>query len=167
MLVGTVYRAARDRGQPAPDRQSRYALPSEVVKFVLIIERCVECTMEFGLLGHLEVTDGGAPVEIRGYKPRSLLAVLLVSANQAVTVERLVDALWGDQPPSTARATVQYFVHKLRQALGGGASVITTEPGGYRIQVDPDALDLMRFTTLVRSARLARAAGDVQVAAAD
>src|SRR5262245_45713800 len=108
--------------------------------------------MKYGLLGHLEVTRDGQPVQIRGYKPRALLAVLLINANQVVTMERLVDALWGDHPPSTARATVQYFVHRLRQALGGRGpanDVLVTEAAGYRLRVDDGALDVSRFTSLI------------------
>src|SRR6478736_2481872 len=75
-------------------------------------------TMEFRILGPLEVrTDRGA-LQLGGSKPRAVLAVLLLNANESVSPERLAMALWGDEAPSGAVKTVQVHVSRLRKALG-------------------------------------------------
>ncbi|MFF8104178.1 BTAD domain-containing putative transcriptional regulator [Streptomyces sp. NPDC016640] len=112
---------------------------------------------EFKVLGPLEVLRDGRPVHIDAAKVRLLLAALLAQANQVVTVETLVNRLWGEHPPSRARNTLQNYVLRLRRALGcpaGGAPVLT-RPHGYVIEAAPDALDLHRFTALVRQGRAA------------
>ncbi|MFH9712192.1 BTAD domain-containing putative transcriptional regulator [Streptomyces luteogriseus] len=112
---------------------------------------------EFRVLGPLEVLRDGRPVRIDAAKVRLLLAALLAEANQVVTVETLVSRLWGEDPPGRARNTLQNYVLRLRRALGcpaGGAPVFT-RPHGYVIETAPGALDLHRFTTLVRQGRTA------------
>ncbi|MEU1917996.1 AfsR/SARP family transcriptional regulator [Streptomyces massasporeus] len=116
---------------------------------------------EFRVLGPLEVLRDGRPVRIDAAKVRLLLAALLAEANQVVTVETLVNRLWGENPPGRARNTLQNYVLRLRRALGcpaGGAPVFT-RPHGYVIETAPDALDLHRFTALVRQGRAALAEG--------
>ncbi|MGW6646718.1 AfsR/SARP family transcriptional regulator [Streptomyces iakyrus] len=112
---------------------------------------------EFRVLGPLEVLRDGRPVRIDAAKVRLLLAVLLADANQVVTVETLVTRLWGEDPPGRARNTLQNYVLRLRRALGcpaGGAPVLT-RPHGYLIETEPGAVDLHRFTALVRQGRTA------------
>jgi DNA-binding SARP family transcriptional activator len=124
--------------------------------------------VEFRLLGPMEVLRDGIPVELRGHKARSLLAILLLHANQTVTVEMLVDALWGDEVPASARQSVHYCVHRVRQALGGSPAadrMLATEPGGYRARVVDGALDIARFEDALRAARQARVAGTLADAA--
>ena len=82
-----------------------------------------------------------------GPRQRALLAILLLHANQVVSTDGLVDALWGTQPPPTAANTVQYYVSQLRKLLG--ADRIVTQPPGYLIRVDPGALDLESFERLL------------------
>ena len=72
---------------------------------------------EFRLLGYLEVGDGDGAQAFGGPKQRALLAYLLLHAGEVVTTERLVDAIWGDEPPPTATAIVYGYVRKLRSAL--------------------------------------------------
>jgi DNA-binding SARP family transcriptional activator len=104
--------------------------------------------MEFRILGPLEVVEDGRPIALRGPKQRALLALLLLTPNRPVSVDRLVDALWSGAPPATAANALQYHVSQLRKTLGGGAPILTREPG-YLIQVGSDQLDLLRFERLV------------------
>jgi DNA-binding SARP family transcriptional activator len=86
-----------------------------------------------------------------GARQRILLAVLLTRANEVVSVDRLIDALWGANPPRTAANALQYHVSRLRKVLGGGDRIVTRDPG-YLIRVAPDELDLFRFEWLVAEA---------------
>ena len=74
--------------------------------------------MEFRILGSLEVRADGGLVAVRGAKPRGLLAVLLLHANEPVSAERLALALWGEDAPAGAVKTIQVHVSRLRRALG-------------------------------------------------
>jgi hypothetical protein len=78
--------------------------------------------VNFRLLGPLEVRAGDGPVPIGGPKQRTLLALLVLQPNRVVTVDRLTDAIWGSEPPATARNTLQTYVRHLRKALGAGGS---------------------------------------------
>jgi DNA-binding SARP family transcriptional activator len=102
--------------------------------------------VEFRILGPLEVRDDDRPVPIAGAKERALLAMLLIHANEAVTSDRLVDALWGEAPPPTARKSLQVRVATLRRALR--ADFIETRGDGYVVHVEGDQLDLHRFERL-------------------
>lgn len=104
--------------------------------------------MEFRILGPLDVEDGGSPVALGGPKQRTLLALLLLTPNRAVSVDRLVDGLWPRDPPAAAANALQYHVSQLRKALDDGAAIVTQEPG-YLIRLDPEQLDLLRFEQLV------------------
>jgi DNA-binding SARP family transcriptional activator len=117
--------------------------------------------MEFRILGPLEVVEDGRPVAVQGTRERALLAYLLLHANQAVAVERLIDDLWGESAPSSARKSLQVRVARLRKALGGGDRIVTRAPG-YMLQIGPDELDLTRFEQLA-----ARAAEAEPAAAAE
>jgi predicted ATPase/DNA-binding SARP family transcriptional activator len=107
--------------------------------------------MEFRILGRLEVVDDGSPIELGGRKTRTLLAALLLHANEVVSAERLTDALWGDRPPQTAHAALQVHVSHLRSALGRDR--IVTRAPGYLLRVDANELDAQRFERLVNDAR--------------
>jgi hypothetical protein len=102
--------------------------------------------VEFGVLGPLQVKGGGV---VLSAKQRILLAVLLLHASRVVPVETLIDALWDDAPPSSARVTLQGYVKQLRQKLGGqaGKRLVTRSPG-YLMVVAAGELDLDRFTGL-------------------
>jgi DNA-binding SARP family transcriptional activator/tetratricopeptide (TPR) repeat protein len=116
--------------------------------------------MEFGLLGPLIVRCDGSPVSVERGKQRAVLAVLLLNANQVVSVDRLAASLWGSAPPDSARVTVRNYIKRLRQALGeAGRERISTRSHGYLISADPDELDISRFEVLLESARAARRAG--------
>ena len=107
--------------------------------------------MEFRLLGPLEVAEHDRSLVLGGIKPRSLLALLLLHANQVLSADRLIDELWGDEPPATAAKSIQVHVSKLRKVLGDGR--LTTRDPGYVLNVDPEELDLARFERLLVEAR--------------
>jgi len=115
------------------------------------------------LLGPLEVHDGTAPVQLGGRKARALLARLALDPNRTVPAERLVEDLWGEDPPETAGKMVQIHVSQLRKALPSG--VLVTRPGGYALAVDPQSVDLVMFERLRDAGRAALAAGDANEAA--
>ena len=107
--------------------------------------------MRFRILGSLEVLDGQQTVRLGAAKQRTLLAVLLLHANEPVSTDRLIDELWGERAPATADKLVQGYVHALRRQLG--ADVLRTRPPGYEIHVDADGLDLLEFERLIAEAR--------------
>jgi DNA-binding SARP family transcriptional activator len=103
--------------------------------------------MEFCLLGPLAVREGGRELPITGIKERSVLAILLLEEGRVVSADRLIDELWGDEPPPTARGSLQVRIAGLRQALGKPR--IVSEGRGYRVQLAPGELDVTRFQRLL------------------
>ncbi|HEX4747803.1 MAG TPA: BTAD domain-containing putative transcriptional regulator [Gaiellaceae bacterium] len=103
--------------------------------------------MEVRILGPLEVWDGGEQIPLRGSKQRALLAVLALKANEVVSNDRLVEELWGDDPPDAAALRVR--VSQLRKALGDGGARLATQSPGYSLRLDRPDLDLFRFEDLV------------------
>jgi DNA-binding SARP family transcriptional activator len=106
----------------------------------------------FRILGPFEVGRDGDALELPAGKPRALLAVLLLHGGAVVSVDTLVDELWGAQPPATAAKNVQGYVARLRRQLGDG--VLVTQAPGYALRVDA-----RRFQALVEEARSAEPAG--------
>ncbi|MER7431564.1 BTAD domain-containing putative transcriptional regulator [Nonomuraea rubra] len=110
-----------------------------------------------GLLGPFEVRDrDGAVVEVPGVRLRGLLAALALEPGRIVTRARLVDWIWGEQPPSDEVNALQALVSRLRRVLPDG--VIAADAGGYRLVVAPEAVDVARFEQLVGQARAAEPA---------
>src|SRR3954468_151652 len=121
--------------------------------------------MQFAILGPLEVRDDNeTAVALGGVRERSLLAVLLLNANEVLATDRIVDELWGEQPPKTAVKTVQVYVSRLRKLLG--ADAIVTRPHGYVLVVGHDHIDAHCFERLRGDGSRALAAGDVGTARA-
>lgn len=120
--------------------------------------------MRFLILGPLEVHGDDGAVTLGGIKPRAVLAVLLLHANEPVSAERLALALWGEDAPGGATKTVQVHVSRLRKALGD-ADMIATAPAGYCLRVRPDELDAAHFERLVEDGRRALAGAQPQRAA--
>jgi predicted ATPase/DNA-binding SARP family transcriptional activator len=118
---------------------------------------------QFRLLGPLEVAVDGKPAALGGQKQRALLATLLLEPNRVVSGDRLIDAVWGEIPPETARNTIQVYISQLRKRLPAGA--LETVPPGYRLVVDPATVDLFEFVRLCDEGRSALAAGDAGTAA--
>jgi DNA-binding SARP family transcriptional activator len=113
--------------------------------------------MQFRILGPLEVSSAGGEVSLGGPKPRALLAVLLLHANEVVPADRLIDQLWGEDSPDDAAAALRVNVSRLRKALP--QDVLATRSPGYLVRVEPDALDLHRFERLVDEGRSLLARG--------
>ncbi|HUG46963.1 MAG TPA: BTAD domain-containing putative transcriptional regulator [Candidatus Limnocylindria bacterium] len=107
--------------------------------------------MDFRILGPLEVTDDGRPIELGGPKQRAVLGHLLLRAGQLVTVEQLIDDVWGADPPEAVRASLQASISRLRRVLG--TARIEGRPAGYVFNVADRELDALRFEALVRQAR--------------
>ncbi|MGZ4641692.1 MAG: BTAD domain-containing putative transcriptional regulator [Blastococcus sp.] len=112
--------------------------------------------MRYRVLGPLEVTGSdGRALDLGGAKPRALLTLLLAEAGRVVSVDRIVTALWGDDPPPTVTGTLQAYVSHLRRVLEPdrgpreAPDVLLTRPPGYLLRVDPADLDLLRFAALV------------------
>ena len=111
--------------------------------------------MEFRILGPLEAVSDGRALDLGGAKQRALLAVLLLDANSVVSMDRLIAALWEDDPPETAPKALQVYVSGLRKLVG--RERLETKAPGYALRVEPDELDLERFRELQEQGRPAEA----------
>ncbi|MGI5147315.1 BTAD domain-containing putative transcriptional regulator [Plantactinospora sp. CA-294935] len=116
--------------------------------------------MRFGVLGPLAVwTDHGEPVTIPGRKVRALLADLLISPGRPVSVDRLVEDLWGTAAPADPTAALHVRVSQLRRALAGAEpdarDLVVSQAPGYELRADPDAVDAGTFAALVGQAQAA------------
>ena len=107
--------------------------------------------MEFRLLGPLEVIEGGQSRPIGGPKQRTALVHLILRANHDVPPERLIEEIWGADPPPAARSTLRGYLSHLRGALGPG--MLEHRSGGYVLHADPPSIDAVRFEGLVVEAR--------------
>jgi DNA-binding SARP family transcriptional activator len=130
----------------------------------------LEAGVDFRILGPLEVHDGDRVLSLGGTRQRAVLAVLLLHANEVVSSERIVDELWGEEPPKAAAATIRVFVSELRKLLEprrttSSGEVIVTRPPGYLLRVQPGQLDLHRFERLLEQGRQALRAGTPETAA--
>ncbi|MFD5544147.1 BTAD domain-containing putative transcriptional regulator, partial [Streptomyces sp. NPDC127079] len=122
--------------------------------------------MRFGILGPLDLrTDDGTPLDPGGPRPRALLALLLLDAGRAVSTRRLIDGLYGAEPPAGAANALQSQISRLRRRLAPHAEI---EAGatGYRLVTPRDSVDAHRFEELSAAGRAALAAGDHTRAAA-
>jgi DNA-binding SARP family transcriptional activator/pimeloyl-ACP methyl ester carboxylesterase len=114
--------------------------------------------MKVGVLGPVRALAGGREIALSAAKERSLLAMLALHAGSVVTPVALIDALWGDAPPATARKTLQTYVSNVRRALG--PSVLATDPHGYVLHLYGDDVDVLVFRRLVRQGEEARRGGE-------
>lgn len=118
--------------------------------------------VELGVLGPLQVLDGGVPVAIAGAKPRALLTMLGLHGDSVIAADALMELLWGDDPPRTAIKALQTHISALRRALGDG--VVLTEGTGWRLGTAD--VDAARYRAAARMGRDAAAAGDTGAAVA-
>ena len=115
--------------------------------------------MEFRILGSTEVLDGTRRLDLPRGRARSLLALLVLQAGEPVSAERLIDELWGEQPPPTAATVIHGAIARLRRVLEPDrkkretSSIIETTATGYRLAIDPDTVDANRFKRLLDEAR--------------
>lgn len=110
--------------------------------------------MRYRLLGPVEVRDGDAEVAVPRRRQRAILAYLLLNHDQAVSADRIAEALWAGAGPSTARNQVQTELSRLRRLLiaSGAGDPVSTTPHGYRIDIAAGELDVDDFNALVRQA---------------
>jgi predicted ATPase/DNA-binding SARP family transcriptional activator len=113
-----------------------------------LIERRAQISrpLDFRLLGPLEVRDGERTLSLGGRKQRTLLAILLLHANEVVSTDTLIDGLWGERAPKTAGTALQVYVSNLRKLLS--PERLETRSPGYLLHVQPEELDLARFERL-------------------
>src|ERR1700752_772286 len=119
-------------------------------------------SVELGVLGPLQVRQGGAPVSIPGAKPRAILTMLGLHDGSVVSADTLVELLWGEDPPRTAAKALQTHISSLRRALGDGF-VLTGGVGWPHAEGEVDA---SRYKSAARLGRDAAAAGDTSQAVA-
>ncbi|MEU8172865.1 BTAD domain-containing putative transcriptional regulator [Microbispora hainanensis] len=119
--------------------------------------------LRFGLLGPVEVRRNGRPVPLGSPKQRALLTALLLEPNRVVSIDRLVMAVWDEEPPRSAVANVRTYVNRLRGTLGDGDR-LTARPPGYVLTVHPGELDVSEFADALRQGRQALSAGRPETA---
>ena len=112
------------------------------------------------ILGPLEVEDeSGQAVELGSPKQQALLALLAIHPNSVLSTDRIIDELWGDQPPSDGARNVRVYISRLREVLEPDRAkrapgrLIVTEPTGYALRIDAEDIDALRFERLVGEAR--------------
>ncbi len=116
-----------------------------------------ESSVEFSILGPLEVVKNGEPLDLGPHKQRSLLALLLINVNRTVTTDRILEGLWGDEASGKENA-LWVYISRIRSVLGeesGRPSALLTRDGGYSLAVDPSSVDFLRFELAVVSGRSA------------
>lgn len=122
--------------------------------------------VRFTILGPVRARHGAADLDLGGRQQRLVLALLLARTRAVVTVSELVDAVWDDDPPSSAVNVVHRYIGTLRRLIEPGLPVRATgdhlirHAAGYQLRVDEDALDLLVFRRLARQARRAQESGD-------
>ncbi|HEX6052567.1 MAG TPA: BTAD domain-containing putative transcriptional regulator [Gemmatimonadaceae bacterium] len=119
--------------------------------------------LEFRVLGPLEVVRDGEPIALPGQSSQRALAAIVLRFGSWVSVDRLIDDLWGESPPAAARKAMQMHISRLRGTLGNGA--IVTGPAGYRLAAAAEAVDAARFARLVERAREASEPSTARVCA--
>ncbi len=101
--------------------------------------------VEYRILGSVEVYDGGWAVDLGGFRERTLLVRLLVSANCVVSASQLIEDLWSGRPPPHSLATLRVYIFRLRRALGPAGESLVTYGSGYRLDIADGELDATRF----------------------
>jgi DNA-binding SARP family transcriptional activator len=113
--------------------------------------------LRVNVLGPLQIFQGATRVELSANRLRTTVAVLAMSAGESVSMERLAHALWGDRPPVNPRRSAQTSLSRLRRVLGREA--VRSQPGGYRLEIEFNQVDALRFHCLLAEATLSRGTG--------
>ena len=116
--------------------------------------------IEFRVLGSFDVLEDGRSLALGGPKQRALLVLLVLHRGEAVSTDRLMDELWGEQPPASAHKIVQGYVSHLRKALGDG--LLVTRGRAYLLQTAPGRVDIEQFDAMVAEGRRALQDGDAR-----
>jgi len=122
------------------------------------------------VLGRVSVRQDGIEQDLRGRRERAVLAVLVAQRGQVVSAERLIDEVWGERPPDSARASLQVAVSRLRavlepeRATGAAPTVLVSSGNGYCLRIGPEALDAGRFHLLAERAHALLRSGDDEAA---
>ena len=111
--------------------------------------------MEFRILGPLEVLENGRQINLGGAKQKTLLATLLLRANEVVPIDRLIDALWENEAPETSRKALQVYISQLRKVLG--SERLETKRPGYLLRLESNELDVEHFEQLVAAGEFRKA----------
>ena len=123
--------------------------------------------LQIELLGPVEARVDDRPVALGGQRPRALFAVLALMGGRVVTTDRLIDELWGEDPPVRARDSLQMHVSRLRKGLddaGADGGRLVSQAGGYLLELRPGERDVDRWEQALGRARRARANGETRVA---
>ncbi|HEY9303630.1 MAG TPA: BTAD domain-containing putative transcriptional regulator, partial [Mycobacterium sp.] len=127
--------------------------------------------LQLGVLGPLQISVAGKPLPLGTPKQRAVLAIVLINRNRAVGVDALMDAVWSQQPPDGARATVHSYISNLRRMFGNAGAdpraVLPSAPPGYRLVVDDKQCDVGRFIARKDAGLHAAAAGKFEQASSD
>ena len=122
---------------------------------LVVGERLGAMTVQFGVLGDVQARANGQLMELGPARQRCVLAGLLVDANQPVPVDQIAERVWGEHPPQRSLETLYSYLSRLRGVLVGRSGVgLTRRPGGYVLEVDPDAVDMHQFRRLAARARV-------------
>jgi len=116
--------------------------------------------MDYRILGPLQAFDGERELSLGGSRQRSVLALLLLRSNEALTRDVIIDELWGESPPPTAAKVLQNCISALRKELPGNTATLRTVGSAYALDVRPAELDRDRFETRLAKGRAAFAAGE-------
>jgi DNA-binding SARP family transcriptional activator len=122
-------------------------------------------SMQYRVLGPIEVEDAGRPLALRGVKQCALLGIFLLHPNEVLTPDRLLEDLWGGNPPGTGRTALGMQIWRLRKFLGEAGGALETHPSGYLLSVEPDSVDLYRFETQLSDGDRSMKAGAFATAA--
>ncbi|HTZ14235.1 MAG TPA: BTAD domain-containing putative transcriptional regulator [Mycobacterium sp.] len=123
--------------------------------------------VQFGVLGPLQMSIGGALVPLGTPKQRAVLAVLVVNANRPVDIDVLIGAAWNQRPPAGARATLHAYISNLRRLMSSAGidrALLASAPPGYRLAIGQDQYDLGRFRTQKDAGLHAAAAAEFEQA---
>ncbi|HVK22372.1 MAG TPA: BTAD domain-containing putative transcriptional regulator [Actinokineospora sp.] len=158
-----IERGGVDRPRPDSVRKLAAAVgvsPDDTEFHEAAVRQAIAPRVRVGVLGPLTIEFGDRPIDVPALKLRSLLGLFALRAGTAVRHAEIIDVLWGEDPPDSCLSLVHTYVSRLRRALSGNTKdspeVIASVPGGYRLDLGGDQLDLARFDDLATQAQALR-----------